>query len=171
MLKVIQKLILQLNFNIKKHKSMELNKFLQQKVVKMKSILKLKNSLMNSIVEEEEFSNDISFPQNVLLTSKIDNNITLNFIKNLNFNNDIEEDTTLEMIIDSVKKFLIKEKNDCLFNILNMRNNISFHKDNDKLNIDDNTKQKNYPLLSILNVPFTSHIMSVFLYKIDKLSQ
>lgn len=99
--------------------------------------------------------------QNVLLTSKIDNNITLNFIQTLILNNDIEEDTTLEMIIDSVKKFLIKEKNDCLFNILNMRNNISFHKDNDKLNIDDNTKQKNYPLLSILNVPFSSYIMSV----------
>ena len=70
----------------------------------MKFILPLNNSLINSIVEEEEFSNDISFSQNVLLTSNIDNNITLNFIKNLIFNNDIEEDTTLEMIIDSVKK-------------------------------------------------------------------
>ena len=59
---------------------------------------------MNSIVEEEKFSNDISLSQNVLLTSKIDNNIILNFIKNIIFNNDIEEDTTLKMIIDSVKK-------------------------------------------------------------------
>ena len=63
---------------------------------------------MNSIVEEEEFSNDISFSQNLLLTSKIDNNITLNFITNIIFNNDIEEGTTLERIIDSVKK--IKER-------------------------------------------------------------
>ena len=114
----------------------------------MKSILQLNNSLMNSIVEEEEFSNDISFSQNVLLTSKIDNNITLNCIKNIILNNDIEEDTTLEMIIDSVKKFQIKEKDDFLFNILKMRNNISLNSDNDKLHIDDNTKQKNYPLLS-----------------------
>ena len=60
---------------------------------------------MNSIVEESEFSNDSSFSQNALLTSKIDNNITLNFITNLILNNGIEEDTTLEMIIDSVKKF------------------------------------------------------------------
>ena len=60
---------------------------------------------MNSIVEESEFSNDSSFSQNTLLTSKIDNNITLNFITNLILNNGIEEDTTLEMIIDSVKKF------------------------------------------------------------------
>ena len=52
-----------------------------------------------------------------------------------------------------------------------MRNNISFNKDNDKLDIDDNTKQKNYPLLSTLNVPFTSHTMSVLLYEIVKLSQ
>ena len=71
----------------------------------MESILQLNNSLMNSIVEEEEFSNDISFSQNVLLTSKIDNDITLNFIKNLIFNHDIEEDTTLERLIDSAKKF------------------------------------------------------------------
>ena len=71
----------------------------------MKYILQFKSSLMNSIVEEEEFSSDILFSQNLLLTSKIENNIILNFIKNLIFNNDIEEDTNLEMIIDSVKKF------------------------------------------------------------------
>ena len=65
---------------------------------------------MNSIVEEEEFSNDILFSQNVLLTSKINNNIPLNFVKNLIFNNDIEEDTTLERIIYSVKKFQIMER-------------------------------------------------------------
>ena len=69
----------------------------------MKSILQLHNFLMNSIVEEKEFSNERSFSQNVLLTSKIDNNLTLHFIKNLILNNDIEEDTTLEIIIDSVK--------------------------------------------------------------------
>ena len=52
-----------------------------------------------------------------------------------------------------------------------MRNNISFNKDNDNLDIDDKTKQKNYLLLSILNVPFTSHTMLVLLYEIVKLSQ
>ena len=70
----------------------------------------------------------------------IDNYLTLNFIKNITLNNDIKEDTTFEMIIDSVKKFQIKERDNCLFNILNMRNNISFNKDNDNLDIDDNTK-------------------------------
>ena len=59
---------------------------------------------MNSIVKEEEFSNDISFYQNAILTSKIDNNITLNFIKNIIFNNDIEEDATLERIINFLWK-------------------------------------------------------------------
>ena len=126
---------------------------------------------MNITVEEKRFSNDILFSQNVLFTSKIDNNITLNFIKNLIFNNDMKEDTTLEMIIDSVKKFQIKEKDNCLFNIFNMRNNISFSKDNDKLYIDNITKQKNHSLLSTLNVPFTSDTMSVLLYDIVKLSQ
>ena len=63
----------------------------------MKYILQLNNSQMKSIVEEEEFINDMSFPQNVLPTSTIDNSLTLNFIKNLILNNDIEEDTTLEM--------------------------------------------------------------------------
>ena len=75
------------------------------------------------------------------------------------------------MIIDSVKKFKIKEKDNCLFNVLNMRNNISFNKNNNKLNIDNNTKQKKYPLLLTLNVPYTSHTMSVLLYEIIKLSQ
>ena len=52
-----------------------------------------------------------------------------------------------------------------------MRNNISFNSDNYKLHIDDNTKHKNYPLLSTLNVPCTSNTMSVLLYEIVKLSQ
>ena len=130
----------------------------------MKSILQLNNSLMNSIVEGEEFSNDRSISKNVLPILTIDNDLTLNFVKYIILNNDIEEDTTLEMIIDSVKKFQIKEKDDYLFNILNMRNNISFNKDNDNLDIDDNTKQKIYPLLSTLSVPFTSYTMLVLLY-------
>ena len=70
-----------------------------------------------------------------------------------------------------MKKFQRKEMDDCLFNILNMKNNISFNKDIDKLDIDDNTKRKNYPLLSTFNVPFTSHTMQVLLYEIVKLSQ
>ena len=59
---------------------------------------------MKSIVEEE-LSNDRSFSQNVLPTSTINNDLTLNFIKNIILNNDIKEDSTLEIIIDSVKKF------------------------------------------------------------------
>ena len=134
----------------------------------MKSILQLNNSLMESIVEEEELSNNRSFSQNILPTSTIDNDLTLNFIKDIILNNDIKEDSSLEMITDSVQKFQMKVKDNCLFNILNMRNNISFNKDNDNLDIDDNTKQKNYPLLSTLNVPFTSHTTLVLLYEIIK---
>ena len=71
----------------------------------MKSILQLNNSLKKSIVEEEELVNNMSFSQNVLPTSTLDNDLTLNFIKNIILNNDVKEDSTLEMIIDSVKKF------------------------------------------------------------------
>ena len=75
------------------------------------------------------------------------------------------------MIIYSVKKFKIEEKDNYLSNILNMRHNLSFNKDNDNLDIDNNTKQKNHLLLSTLNAPFTSHTISVLLYEIEKLSQ
>ena len=75
----------------KKRKSTELNRLLQQKVNK------------------EELDNDRTFSQNVLPTSTLDNDLTLNFIKNIILNNDVKEDSTIEMIIDSVKKFQIKE--------------------------------------------------------------
>ena len=52
-----------------------------------------------------------------------------------------------------------------------MRNDQLFNNVNDDLNIDNMTKQKNYPLFSTLNVPFTSHTMSTLLYDIVKLSQ
>ena len=50
-----------------------------------------------------------------------------------------------------------------------MRNNQLFNNVNDDLNIDNMTKQQNYPLFSTLNVPFTSHTMSTLLYDIVKL--
>ena len=65
----------------------------------------------------------------------------------------------------------MKEKEDSLFNILNMRNNKSLNNGNNNLNMDDTTKQKKYSLLSTLNVPFTSYTMSTLLYDIVKLSQ
>ena len=52
-----------------------------------------------------------------------------------------------------------------------MRKNNQFNNDNDNLNIDDIIKQKNYPFLSTINVPFTCYTMSTLLYEIVKLSQ
>ena len=52
-----------------------------------------------------------------------------------------------------------------------MRNNKSFNNDNDNLNIDDMTKQKNHHSLTTHNAPFTYHTMSTLLYEIVKLSQ
>ena len=65
----------------------------------------------------------------------------------------------------------IKEQKDSLVNILNMRKNQSFNNANHNLDIDDSTKRQNYPLLSTLNVPFTSYTMSILLYEIIKLSK
>ena len=50
-----------------------------------------------------------------------------------------------------------------------MRNNQSCNNVNHSLGIDDLTKQQKYPLLSTLNVPFTSHLMSILLYEIVNL--
>ena len=52
-----------------------------------------------------------------------------------------------------------------------MRNNQSFNNINNKLNIDDKTKQEFFSLLSTFNVPFTSHTMSTLLYEIVKSSK
>ena len=52
-----------------------------------------------------------------------------------------------------------------------MRNSKSFNNDNDNLNIDDMTKQKNHHSLSTHNAPFTYHTMSTLLYEIVKLSK
>ena len=59
---------------------------------------------MNSSVEEKEFSNDISFSKNSFLPPNIDSDLALNFIKNIIFNNNIKEDSTLKRIIESVKR-------------------------------------------------------------------
>ena len=55
-------------------------------------------------------------------------------------NNDIEEESTLKRIIESIKKNQLKEQKDNLFKISNMRSNQPFNNLNDNLNIDDTTK-------------------------------
>ena len=50
-----------------------------------------------------------------------------------------------------------------------MRKKQSFLNVNINLDIDDLSKQQNYPWLSTLNVPRTSHTLSILLYKIVKL--
>ena len=47
---------------------------------------------MNSNVKGKEFSNDIVFSKNVLLVSTFENDLTVNFIKDIISNNDIEEE-------------------------------------------------------------------------------
>ena len=52
--------------------------------------------------------------------------ITINFIKNIILNNDIEEDSTIVRIIEYVKKIQLQETEDKLFKLLDMRNSIKF---------------------------------------------
>ena len=65
----------------------------------------------------------------------------------------------------------MKEMEEKLFKLLDMRNSIKFNDNNDKLKIDKFQKISNYPLLSTLNIPFTYHTMSTLLYEIVKVSQ
>ena len=53
-------------------------------------------------IEEKEFSNDITFSKNILLPPTFESGIAVNFIKNIISNNDIEEESTLKRIIESV---------------------------------------------------------------------
>ena len=58
---------------------------------------------MNKNVEEKEFSNDISFSTNLFIPTNIDSDIAVNFVKNIIFNNNIKEYSTLKRIIESIK--------------------------------------------------------------------
>ena len=70
----------------------------------MKSILVINNVLKNSYIEVNEFSNDISFTINEGLPKTTDISITIKFTKNITCHNNIEEDSTIERIIEYVKK-------------------------------------------------------------------
>ena len=83
-------------------------RLLNDNVNKMKSTIRINNLLMNSNVKENSFSNDIHFSKNVLLTPMFESDLAVNFLKNIISNNNIEEESTLKRIIESVKKNLIK---------------------------------------------------------------
>ena len=55
--------------------------------------------------------------------------------QNIILHNDIEEDSTIERIIEYVKNIQLKETEEKLFKLLNMRNSIKFNDDKDKLKI------------------------------------
>ena len=102
----------------------------------MKSILVINNVLKNSFIEENDFSNDISFNTNKSLPKTNNSSITVNFVKNITLHNDIEEDSTIERIIDYVKNNKLKETEEKLFKLLDTRNSIKFNDDKDQLKID-----------------------------------
>ena len=57
--------------------------------------------------------------------------------QNIILHNDIEEDSTIERIIEYVKNIQLKETEEKLFKLLNMRNSIKFNDDKDQLKIDN----------------------------------
>ena len=83
----------------------------------MKYIVQINTRLMNSIVEEREFSNDILFSRNILIAPTLESGLAVNFIKNTISNNNIEGGSTLKRIIKSVKKNQLEEQKDSLVKI------------------------------------------------------
>ena len=67
-------------------------------------MLVMNNLLKNSFIEENNLSNDILFTTIESLPKMNNSSITVNFIKNIILNNDIEEDFTIVRIIEYVKK-------------------------------------------------------------------
>ena len=90
-------------------KCAELNRLLNEKVNEMKSILVINNVLKDRFINENDVSNKVSFTTNESLPKTTDSSITINFIKNIILHNDIEEDSTIERIIEYVKKIQLKE--------------------------------------------------------------
>ena len=89
----------------KTHKYCKLIRILNEKVYKMKSIVRINTLLMNSIVKEKYFHNIIPFPRNLLLLSTLESDLSVNVIKNILSNHNIEQESTLKRIIESVKKY------------------------------------------------------------------
>ena len=87
-----------------------IKQIIDSKVYKIKSIVQINTSLINSNVEEQTFSNDISFSTPIFLPPIIDSDQAVNFIKNILFNNNIKEYSTLKRIIKSIKKMKMKKK-------------------------------------------------------------
>ena len=137
----------------------------------MQFILVINNVIKNNNIEENDFSNDILFSANEGLPTMTDSSITINFIKNIISHNDIEEDSIIEKIIEYAKNIQMKEMEEILFKLLDMRNSIKFNDNKDNLKSDNLQQINNYPLLSTPNIPFTCHTMSTLLYKIVKLNK
>ena len=138
---------------------------------KIKSILQINTLLMNNNVKEQKINNDIVFLKNVLLVSTLNSYQAVNFMKNILSKNDLEDEYTLKIIIESKKDIQLMEQKDRLFKGLTMRNNQAFNNVDNKLKNGYKTKQQNYYLLSTFNVPFISHTMCALVYEIIKLSK
>ena len=77
---------------------------MNEKVYKIKSIVRINTLLMNSVVEKKEYRNVNPFPRNLLLVSILESDLSVNVIKNILSNHNIEEESTLKRIIESVTK-------------------------------------------------------------------
>ena len=71
----------------------------------MTSILRNNVQLLNNNVEEQEFSNDITFSKNMLLSLTLNSDQAVNFVQNFLSKNNFEAESTLKVLIVSVKDF------------------------------------------------------------------
>ena len=95
---------------------------------------------MNSNVKEKKLVMTFLF-EKCLLAPMCNNDLAVNYIKNIISKNALEEESTLKRIIKSVKDFPLKEQKEKWFKVLNLRNNQLFNNVNDKLDINDKTEQ------------------------------
>ena len=116
-----------------------IEKILKEESYKKKSILRINTQLLNNNVEEQELINDNACSKKYTVSSTLYSDHIVNVLKMVLSKNDVEDDSSLKVIIESVKNLQLLEHKEKLFELSNMRNKQSFNNINDKLNIDDKT--------------------------------
>ena len=96
----------------KSRKCMELKILLNKMNYKIKSFLRINTLLMSNNVKEQKINNDIVFLKNVLLVLTLNSYQAVNFMKNILSKNDLEDEYTLKIIIESEKDIQLMEQKD-----------------------------------------------------------
>jgi len=152
-------------------KSSSLSNFIKKKCNRMKMLLNINVILRDEGIDIPTTKNNrVSSRQSSICKIDDDDN-TFRFVKDLISRSGFGNDSSIMVLIKSIKEMQINDCNKRLLNLINMNVEGSSNVSYERLPVEETELKNKYPMLHYLHIPLIPNVVSTILQEIFKLSE